>query len=137
MKMSKLFAASLTAAIALAISPNPIWADEGVAAAGKKVFARCRSCHTAEKGAPHRVGPNLFGVVGRTCGSSDFPRYSPGMQGCAEKGMVWDPAHLAKYIVDASKFLEEMTGKKGRGMTPQKLNAQQLADVIAYLETLQ
>ncbi len=135
MRISKLFAASLTAAITL--GPGITWADGGAAAAGKKVFARCKSCHTAEKGAPHRVGPNLFGVVGRTCGSTDFSRYSPGMQSCAEKGIVWDATHLEKYIVDASKFLEETTGKKGRGMTPQKLNAQQLADVIAYLESLQ
>ncbi|VBB69750.1 Cytochrome c [invertebrate metagenome] len=135
MKMSKLFTASLAAAIALVMSPGHSWA-EGDAAIGKKVFARCKSCHTAEKGGQHRVGPNLFGVVGRTCGSSDFPRYSPGMRACAEKGTVWDATHLTRYIVDASKFLEEMTGKKGRGMTPQRLDDKQLADVIAYLDSL-
>lgn len=132
MKMSKLFAASMAVTMALAMGARA----EGDMVAGEKVFARCKSCHTAEKGAAHRVGPNLFGVVGRICGSTDFQRYSSGMKACAERGITWDTAYLAKYIVDASKFLEEVTGKRGQGMTPQKLNDSQLADVIAYLSAL-
>lgn len=132
MRMNKLFAASLATTLALAMGARA----EGDAAAGEKVFARCKSCHTAEKSSAHRVGPNLFGVVGRICGSTDFQRYSSGMKACAEKGVAWDTAYLTKYIIDASKFLEEMTGKKGQGMTPQKLNDNQLADVIAYLNSL-
>src|SRR5688572_1096233 len=33
-------------------------------AAGEKVFAKCKSCHTVEKGAKNGVGPNLWGIVG-------------------------------------------------------------------------
>jgi len=135
MKMSRLFAVSLAATMTLVLVPNGVHA-EGTAAAGEKIFARCKACHTAEKGGAHRVGPNLFGTVGRACGGTDFPRYSAGMKACTEKKVVWDATHLASYIVDASKFLEGLTGKKGQGMTPQKLDGQQLADVIAYLSSL-
>jgi len=135
MNMSRLFAATLAATVTLAMVPNGVHA-EGDAAAGEKVFARCKSCHTAERGGPHRVGPNLFGVVDRTCGGTDFPRYSAGMKACTEKKVTWDATQLSSYIVDASKFLETLTGKKGQGMTPQKLNDQQLADIIAYLSSL-
>ncbi|KAF0114627.1 MAG: cytochrome c family protein [Rhodospirillaceae bacterium] len=135
MKMSRLFAVSLAATMTLVLVPNGVHA-EGTAAAGEKIFARCKACHTAEKGGPHRVGPNLFGVVGRACGSTDFSRYSAGMKACTEKKVAWDGAQLASYIVDASKFLEGLTGKKGQGMTPQKLDDQQLADMIAYLSSL-
>ncbi len=34
------------------------------AAAGKEVFKVCMACHTAEQG-KNKVGPSLFGVVGR------------------------------------------------------------------------
>ncbi|KAF0145803.1 MAG: cytochrome c [Rhodospirillaceae bacterium] len=135
MRTNKLFAIGVAATIALAIGIGSTRA-EGDAAAGEKVFARCKSCHTAEKGGNHKVGPNLFGVIGRSCGSTDFSRYSAGMKACAGKSLAWETANIGKYIVDASKFLEELTGKKGQGMTPQKLDDKQLADVIAYLSSL-
>ncbi len=37
----------------------------GDAAAGKKVFNKCRACHKVEEGKKSPVGPNLFGVFGR------------------------------------------------------------------------
>ncbi|MBF0563391.1 MAG: c-type cytochrome [Alphaproteobacteria bacterium] len=111
---------------------------EGNAANGEKVFSRCKACHSYEKDAKPKIGPNLFGVVDRKCGTSaDFaPRYSVGMKACAEKGSTWSEAELKKYIPDANTYLGEMTGKKGSAMSAQKLDPQQLEDVVAYLKTL-
>lgn len=37
---------------------------------GKKLFMKmCATCHTTEKNAKHKAGPNLHSVVGKTCGS--------------------------------------------------------------------
>ncbi len=57
--------------------------------AGRRVFAQCRSCHTIEQGGPDRVGPNLFGVIGRQAGSKEGFSFSPAMQGA---GYAWDAA---------------------------------------------
>ena len=37
---------------------------------GKKLFAqKCLLCHNADRDAGNKIGPNLFGVVGRPAGS--------------------------------------------------------------------
>ena len=35
---------------------------------GKRVFLKCRSCHSLEKDAGNMTGPNLWGVLGRKAG---------------------------------------------------------------------
>lgn len=43
----------------------------GDAANGKSLFVKmCAVCHTVNKNGKHKIGPNLFGVVGKTCGST-------------------------------------------------------------------
>lgn len=42
----------------------------GDAINGKKLFIKlCISCHTTEKDGKHKIGPNLHGIMGKTCGS--------------------------------------------------------------------
>jgi cytochrome c len=35
------------------------------AEAGAAVFKKCAACHSADQGGPNKVGPNLWGIVGR------------------------------------------------------------------------
>src|SRR5258708_22993162 len=37
-------------------------------AKGQQVFNKCMACHTADKGGPNQLGPNLWGVVGEPIG---------------------------------------------------------------------
>ena len=62
---------------------------------GATVFQRCAICHSNTKGAGAKIGPNLFGVVGRKAGTmADFP-YSAAMK---KAGFVWTPEKLQAYI---------------------------------------
>lgn len=57
-----------TATPAAAAEPAPA----KVAAAPPAAFARCAACHSAEKGAPDKLGPNLFGVYGKKAAQGGF-----------------------------------------------------------------
>lgn len=63
---------------------------------GAVIFKKCRACHTVEKGGPNRVGPNLWGVIGRPVASLEsYTRYSPAMKAF---GGVWEPERLFIYL---------------------------------------
>ncbi len=70
------------------------WAD---AVVGEKVFAKCKVCHTTAKGAPNRVGPNLFGIVGKGVAENTTFKYSPAMSALKGK-KSWTEAELDVYL---------------------------------------
>ena len=67
------------------------------AAAGERVFMKCRACHAAGPGAPNMVGPSLHGLFGRKAGTHEGFVYSDAM---AKAGFDWTPAKLNEYITD-------------------------------------
>ena len=69
--------AGAEAAVAVPIATLLASAD---ATAGEAVFKKCGACHTGEKGGPNKVGPNLYGVVGRPVASHEGFNYSAGMK---------------------------------------------------------
>lgn len=64
---------------------------------GEKVMKKCKSCHTFEEGGPNRVGPNLWGVVGRPVASHEGYAYSSAMQAF---GGDWTYERLWNYLHD-------------------------------------
>lgn len=117
--------ALLSAGLLLAVAAQPALAD-GDAAAGEKVFARCKACHTIEAGGPSRVGPNLHGVVGREAGGVEGFKYSKAMQ---ESGVTWTEDNLEKYLADPRAFI-----KGNRMAFPGLKKEDDLENVIAYLK---
>jgi cytochrome c len=88
----------------------------------------CQSCHNFEKGAGAKVGPPLYGVVGRAKGSVAGFAYSDGMKG---KGGDWTYDDLNKFLTKPSAYVS------GTKMTyPGEQDPQKRADIIDYLHTL-
>ena len=58
-------------------------------------FAQCAACHAVAKGAPHGLGPNLWGVAGTKAGELAGYEFSPGLKA---SGLVWDEATLDKWL---------------------------------------
>lgn len=100
----------------------------GNASAGAALFNRCSICHSNAKGAASRMGPNLFGVVGREAGTYPGFSYSAAMK---RAGFVWTPQRLDAYLQDPQKVVPGNAMPIG-GIS----DAPQRADLVAYLAKL-
>ncbi|MCP5366971.1 MAG: cytochrome c family protein [Hyphomicrobiales bacterium] len=118
---------ALAAAVTVALSAGASWAD-GDADAGEKVFKKCKACHTTEQGGKNKVGPNLFGVVGRKSGSIEGFKYSKAM---SEADVTWTDENLHKYLTKPKDFVPK-NKMAFAGLKKDK----DRDDVIAYLKTL-
>ena len=58
-------------------------------------YARCAACHTTGAGGSHRLGPNLFGILGTKAGTKPGFAYSPALK---RSSMTWTKASLADYV---------------------------------------
>lgn len=100
----------------------------GDAARGAVLFDRCVICHSNTKGAPNRMGPNLFGVVGRKAGTYPGFAYSAAMK---KAGFMWTVPKLDGYLADPQKVVP------GNQMPIAGISdPQQRADIAAYLASL-
>jgi cytochrome c len=86
---------------------------------------RCATCHTAAKGGPNKVGPDLWNIIGRKRASHEGYSYSSAM---VAKGGNWDYDSINEFIHKPQSFV------KGTKMPFAGLpDAQERADIIAYL----
>ncbi|HVC60528.1 MAG TPA: c-type cytochrome [Acetobacteraceae bacterium] len=98
------------------------------AAAGKQVFqSQCAICHSDQAG-QNKIGPSLFGVVGRHTGSEAGYDYSVANKNA---NLVWTPDVLEKYLDDPQKVVPG-TKMPYAGLK----NATKRANLIAFLATL-
>jgi cytochrome c len=67
-------------------------------AQGQTVFAKCQSCHNDAAGAGDKIGPDLFGVVGRAVASEAGFAYSDAMKDHAKKAGTWTYDNLYTYL---------------------------------------
>ena len=97
-------AALWLAACAAAPGESPAIADlpDGELS-GEQLFLACAACHSLEPGEPHRIGPNLHGIMGQAAGSRAGYTYSRALR---ESGIVWTEGALVGFIMDSGRMLE-------------------------------
>jgi cytochrome c len=122
-------AATQTAAVA-AVIPIEQLLPKADPAKGEAIFKKCQGCHTNVKGAGNKVGPNLYGVVGRPIASiADFS-YSAGMKKFSTVGKVWDFDHIYAFLAGPKKYVDGTA----MGFAGLKKDEDR-ANLIAYLNT--
>jgi cytochrome c len=94
---------------------------------GANAAKKCAACHTFGKGEPNRVGPNLYGVVGRPKGTEGGFDYSAPMKG---KGGNWTVEDLNTYLTNPKAFVPG-TKMSFAGLS----RGSERADVIAFLNS--
>jgi len=72
------------------------------AMAGAAIAERCGVCHDWSKDGPNKIGPNLYGVVGRPRGSHPGFEYSAAMKG---KGGEWTYPDLYTFLQQPAVFV--------------------------------
>lgn len=88
----------------------------------------CQTCHNFQKGAGVKIGPPLYGVVGRKKGSVPGFAYSDGMKA---KGGTWTFADIDTFITKPAAYVSGTKMTFAGEPDPMKR-----ADIVAYLRTL-
>jgi cytochrome c len=129
--MSVIRSVRLIALTALLTTPAVFAGDlKGDAAKGEELFNTnaCVACHGITKEDSTKVGPSLFGIIGRKAGTS------PSLLGASENlkkfGVTWNAETLDEFLADPDAKVP------GTPMVGKVIDPQQRADVIAYLSTL-
>jgi cytochrome c len=94
---------------------------------GEASAKKCVSCHTFGKGEPNRVGPNLYGVVGRPKASVPGFNYSAALKA---KGGTWTVEELNAFVQNPKAAIP------GTNMTFAGIpRATERADLITFLNS--
>ena len=78
--------------------------DQGLIAAGEKVFKKCKACHQVGEGASNRSGPQLNGLFGRSVGGVEGFKYSGTMKGMGDEGIVWNDETIAAFLANPKGY---------------------------------
>ena len=92
---------------------------------GKKLFSKCKSCHSIAEDGKNKIGPKLYNVVGRGAGSISDYKYSKAL---ASHGKEWSFEELNGFLIKPASWI------KGNKMGFAGLKKEEdRASVILYL----
>ena len=95
------------------------------AAEGAKVFKKCQTCHSIAEGGKNKIGPALWGVLGRLAGSMPDYKYSKAM---AAYGKNWSFEEMNGFLIKPKDWI------KGTKMSYAGLKSEkERAAVILYM----
>lgn len=96
-------------------------------AKGEKVAKKCAACHTFDDGGANKIGPNLFGIVGRSTAQVAGFNYSSSMSAL---GGAWDFERLNTFLEKPSAYVSRTTMS-----FPGVRKAGDRANLLAYLNS--
>ena len=70
---------------------------------GEKVFKKCAACHSIAKGGGNKIGPALWGVLGRQAGSVSDYKYSKAM---AAHGKKWSFEEMNSFLIKPRDWIK-------------------------------
>jgi cytochrome c len=110
------------------VQPLPVLLAKASVQKGESDTRACQACHNFEKGAAVKIGPPLYGVVGRPIASSPGFDYSSALKG---KGGAWTYDNLFAWIAAPSEWAPGTKMAFAGESDPQKR-----ADILDYLHSL-
>ncbi len=95
---------------------------------GQKVFKKCSACHVVAKGGKNKIGPALYGVLGKKSGSMSGYKYSKALMA---HGKVWSFEEMNGYLIKPQAHI------KGTKMAFAGLKSEKdRASVILYMNSM-
>jgi cytochrome c len=92
---------------------------------GAKIFKKCAACHSISEGGANKIGPALWGVLGRKAGSLSDYKYSKAL---IAHGKLWSFDEMNGFLTKPKNWI------KGTKMSFAGLkNAKERAAVILYM----
>ena len=92
---------------------------------GAKVFTKCAACHSIAEGGANKIGPALWGVIGRKAGSVPDYKYSKAL---AAHSKNWSFEEMNGFLIKPKEWV------KGTKMSYAGLkNPKERAAVILYM----
>lgn len=95
---------------------------------GRPLFRPCMTCHTYKQGQAAKIGPNLFGLVGRRSATFEGFNYSNPLR---RRDVIWTPLELNRFFIEKKRF-DQGTHRAFRKLS----KFEDRADLIAWLKTL-
>lgn len=69
---------------------------------GKKIAKKCAACHSFDKGGENKIGPNLYGMIGRARGTVADYSYSKAIKAM---GGAWGFQDLDSFLAKPKDFM--------------------------------
>ena len=107
------------------VDTGELMTTDGDLERGRKLYLQCRACHSLKENEPHKIGPNLFKIIGSKAGSMKGYNYSDAL---SKSEIVWTIENLDLWL---EKPYEIIPGNKMvfSGMRKQE----DRNDLIAYV----
>ncbi len=65
---------------------------------GVQLTKACAACHSFDAGGANKVGPNLYGIVGKKTASTSNYSYSNALAARGAEGKIWDYQSLSEFL---------------------------------------